>query len=358
VQERDSIDLPPSEPAVVSYSHDLSRLREPPFTRLESNDMKTDVTFPSAGLKLAGHLYTPDDEVGGRRPAIVVSHPMSGVKEQTAGLYAERLARAGFVTLAFDAAYWGESEGEPHLLEDPFHRVEDIKSAVTFLSLREEVDAERIGALGICASGGYVVPAAATDHRIKAVATVSAAEEGSVFRDGLGRQQSPEVLQGLLDEAGVARIEEAQGRPPRRQQIHRDTGEQARALSQHDYDGWEYYRTPRGSHPRSENYFVFRSIDLLAQFSGFDLIHLISPRPLLMIAGTEAATAYFSREATEKAHEPKELFWIDGATHVDLYDKEEYLPTVVSKLDDFFGAHLGGTKSDDRHEDRTQQTVA
>jgi fermentation-respiration switch protein FrsA (DUF1100 family) len=153
----------------------------------------------------------------------------------------------------------------------------------------------------------------------------------------------------MLDAAGVARTEEAQGKPPRRQQIHRDTGEQARALSQHDYDGWEYYRTPRGSHPRSENYFVFRSIDLLAQFSGFDLIDLVSPRPLLMIAGTEAATAYFSREAIEKAHEPKELFWIDGATHVDLYDKEEYLPTVVSKLDDFFGAHLGGTKSDDRH---------
>jgi len=180
------------------------------------------------------------------------------------------------------------------VLEDPFHRVEDIKNAVTFLSLRDEVDAERIGALGICASGGYVMPAAATDHRIKAVATVSAADEGSVFRDGLGRVQSPEVLQGMLDEAAVARIEEAQGRPTRRQQIHQETGEeeralgqhtydgwqhgeQARALGQHAYDGWEYYRTPRGHRPRSENYFVLRSIDLLAQFNAFDLIHLISP---------------------------------------------------------------------------------
>jgi fermentation-respiration switch protein FrsA (DUF1100 family) len=336
---------------------------------------KTDVTFLSAGLRLAGHLYTPDDEAGGRRPAVVVSHPMSGVKEQTAGTYAERLARAGFVTLAFDAAYQGQSEGEPHTLEDPFHRVEDIKSAVTFLSLRDEVDAERIGALGICASGGYVMPAAATDHRVKAVATVSAADEGSVFRDGLGRVQSPEVLQGMLDEAGIARIEEAQGRPPRRQQIHQETGEeeralgqhtydgweygeQARALGQHAYDGWEYYRTPRGHHPRSENYFVLRSIDLLAQFNAFDLIHLISPRPLLMIAGTEAASAYLSQEAIEKARQPKELFWIDGATHVDLYDKEEYLPIAVAKLADFFGAHLGGTKPADRHQDRTHQTVA
>jgi fermentation-respiration switch protein FrsA (DUF1100 family) len=260
--------------------------------------------------------------------------------------------------LAFDAAYWGESEGEPHLLEDPYHRIEDIKNAVTFLSLRDDVDAGRIGALGICASGGYVPPAAATDHRIKAVATVSAVDQGSSFREGVGRQQSPEVLQGMLDEAGVARLEEAEGRPARLQQIHPDTGEEARALGQHAYDGWEYYRTPRGYHPRSENYFVFRSIDLIALFNAFDMIHLISPRPLLMIAGTEAATAYLSREAIDKAQEPKELFWIDGATHVDLYDKEEYLPTVLAKLEDFFGAHLGGTKSDDRHEGRTHQTVA
>ncbi|AWS44013.1 alpha/beta hydrolase [Streptosporangium sp. 'caverna'] len=312
--------------------------------------MRTDVTFSSAGLKIAGHLYTPDDlQAGRRRPAVVVGHPMSGVKEQTAGIYAERLARAGFVTLAFDAAYQGESEGEPHLLEDPSHRVEDIKAAVTFLSLRDEVDAERIGALGVCASGGYVTPAAATDHRIKAVATVSAVDTGSLFREGIGREQSPEILQGMLDAAGVARVEEARGGPARPQQIHPDTEEEARSLGRHTYDGWEYYRTPRGHHPRSENRFVLRSIDLIAQFSAFDLVHLISPRPLLMIAGTEAATAYLSREAIEKAQEPKELFWIDGATHVDLYDREEYLPTAVAKLADFFGAHLGAPKPDDRH---------
>ncbi|GHO61167.1 hypothetical protein KSC_000590 [Ktedonobacter sp. SOSP1-52] len=307
---------------------------------------RTNVTFPSAGLKLAGYLYTPDDEASDRHPAIVVGHPGSGVKEQTAGFYAERLAGAGFVTLAFDAAYQGESEGEPHLLEDPFHRVEDVKAAVSFLSLRDEVDAEHIGALGICASGGYVVSAGATDHRIKAVATVSAADISSLFCEGIGREQGPEILQGMLDAAGGARTEEAQGKPARRMQILPETGEEARAIGgQHGYDGWEYYRTPRGSHPRSENYLVLRSIDLLAQFNAFGLVHLISPRPLLMIAGSEAATAYFTREAIDKAQQPKELFWIDGATHVDLYDKEEYVPTVVAKLDDFFGAHLGGTKS-------------
>jgi len=211
------------------------------------------------------------------------------------------------------------------------------------------VDPNRIGALGICASGGYVTPAAATDHRIKAVATVSAVDTGSLFRDGLGRTQDPRILQALLDAAGAARTEEAQGRPARLQQIHPDTEEQAMALGQHTYDGWEYYRTPRAQHPRSANHFVLRSIDLIAQFKAFDLIHLIAPRPLLMIAGTEAATAYLTREAIEQAREPKELFWIDGATHVDLYDKEEYLPTAITMLVDFFRAHLDGTTSDNRH---------
>ena len=301
--------------------------------------MRTNVTFPSAGLNLAGHLYAPDDTEG-PWPAIVVSHPMSGVKEQAAGLYAEQLARAGYVTLAFDAAYQGESEGTPHLLEDPAHRSEDIKAAVTFLSLRDDVDPDRIGALGICASGGYLAPAAATDHRIKAVATVSAVDTGDVFRNGVGRTQDPAILQGMLDAAGVARTEEARGGAPRLAQIHPDTEEQARALGQHTYDGWEYYRTPRGSHPRSENFFVLRSIDLIAQFTAFETIELIAPRPLLMIVGTEAATAYLSQEAIEKAREPKELYWIEGATHVDLYDKQEYVPTAIAKLTDFFATHL------------------
>jgi hypothetical protein len=185
----------------------------------------------------------------------------------------------------------------------------------------------------------------ATDHRIKTVATVSAVDTGSMFREGVGRTQAPEVLQAMLDAAGEARVEEARGEPARLQQIHPDTGEQAMSLGQHTYDGWEYYRTPRGSHPRSANHFVFRSIDLIAQFSAFERIELVSPRPLLMIAGTAAATAYLSREAIEKAAEPKELFWIDGATHVDLYDREEYLPTVIAKLDDFFTAGLGAASS-------------
>lgn len=192
--------------------------------------MRTDVTFPSAGLKLAGHLYTPDDGAVGPRPAIVVSHPGSGVKEQAAGLYALRLAEQGFVTLAFDAAHQGESEGEPRGLEDPAHRVEDIKAAVSFLTTRDDVDADRVGALGICASGGYVLSATASDHRIKAVGTVSAVDIARQFRDGADGAQDPAVFQGMLAAAAAARTAEARGEGVQTFPLFPDTAEQARAL--------------------------------------------------------------------------------------------------------------------------------
>ncbi|BDH05877.1 alpha/beta hydrolase [Streptomyces seoulensis] len=304
--------------------------------------MKTNVTFLSNGLELAGQLYLPDDYTGDRRPAVVVSHPFGGVKEQTAGLYAERLAGEGFVALAFDASYQGESEGEPRFLENPFARAEDVRSAVTFLTTRDEVDPDRIGALGICASGGYVPYAAQTDHRIKAVATVSAADMGALFREGLGGGQSEDVIRGMLDQAGKDRTAEALGEAPRLEHIVPESAEDAEGWPTLYQQGSDYYRTPRAQHPNSPNWFVARSVDQIAQYSSYDLIHLVSPRPLLMIAGTAADTAYFSREAIEKADEPKELFWIDGATHIDLYDKEEYVPTALTKLTSFFGEHLTG----------------
>jgi hypothetical protein len=149
------------------------------------------------------------------------------------------------------------------------------------------------------------------------------------------------VLRDLLDEAAIARTEEAAGLPPRMRRIHPDTAGEARELGRHTYDGWEYYRTQRGAHPRSENWFVARSIDLLAQFHAFDLVALIAPRPLLMIAGTEAVTAYYSQEAIEQAREPRELRWIDGATHVDLYDRDEFVTPVLATLTEFYETHLG-----------------
>jgi fermentation-respiration switch protein FrsA (DUF1100 family) len=304
--------------------------------------MKTNVTFDSAGVSIAGHLYIPDDTATGAYPAIVVGHPGTGVKEQAAGLYAERLAERGFAALAFDAAFQGESGGEPRGLEDPAHRVEDIKSAVSFLSIHEMVDADRIGALGICASGGYVVPAAATDHRIKAVGTVSAADIGRQFRRGPDDEQDPAVIQGMLDAAAAARTAEARGGEPQVFPIFPATEEQARAAGQHAFEGWEYYRTDRGEHPRSAKAFTWNSIDRIVTFEPFRSIGLIAPRPLLMIVGSEAATRHMTTEAFENAGDPKELVWIDGASHVDLYDKPEYVTPAVMRLADFFRTHLAG----------------
>jgi hypothetical protein len=303
----------------------------------ESNIMRTHVSFPSAGLELAGHLYIPDDRSDGLLPAIVVGHPGSGVKEQAAGLYAQKLAEQGFATLAFDAAYQGESCGEPHGLEDPAHRVEDFKAAVSYLTTRNEVDAQRIGLLGICASGGFVLPATGTDHRVKAVASVSGVDLGRHFRQGGDGAQDPAVFQGLLDAAATARTKAANGEDPGVMPLLPDTIEQARALGgEYAAEGFEYYRTPRAEHPRSTKAYPWESVDKIGAFDAYSLLPLIAQRPLLLIVGTRAVTSWMSVEAFERVVGPKELHWIDGASHVDLYDKPEYVNPAVEKLTAFF----------------------
>ncbi len=303
--------------------------------------MKTNVSFISAGLKLAGQLYTPDGAADARRPAIVVGHPASGVKEQAAGLYAQRLADQGFIALAFDAAYQGESEGIPRGLEDPSHRTEDIKAAVSFLTTLDQVDSEGIGALGICASGGYVIPAAATDHRIKAVATVSAADIGRQFREGADGEQNPAVIQGMLDLAAAARTAEARGEGVGEFPIFPATADEARAAGgQHGFEGFDYYRTERAQHPRSAKTFTWNSIDRIVSADPFRFISMIAPRPLLMIVGTAAVTRHMTTEAFDNAQEPKRLEWIDGASHVDLYDKDEYVSPAIAKLSEYFATEL------------------
>jgi fermentation-respiration switch protein FrsA (DUF1100 family) len=298
--------------------------------------MKTNVTFDSAGLKIAGHLYTPDDDASGPRPAIVVGGPGSSVKEQAAGLYARRLAEQGFITLAFDPAYQGESEGEPRSLEDPAHRVEDLKAAVSFLTTLDEADTDEIGALGICASGGYALTATASDHRIKAVATVSAVDIARQFRHGADGAQDPAVFQGMLDTAAAARTAEARGEGIQTFPLFPDTAEEARARGQHVFEGFEYYCTARAQHPRSAKSLTWSSIDHMAFFDAFRLVSLIG-RPLLMNVGREAVTAWMSVEAFQQASCPKELHWIDGASHTDLYDKDQYVAPIIAKLAEFYG---------------------
>ncbi|TFB02679.1 Uncharacterized protein CCMA1212_005323 [Trichoderma ghanense] len=299
------------------------------------------VTFSSANFKLAANMYIPADVPEGRLPAIAVSHPASGVKEQTAAIYASRLSQGGFITLAWDAAYNGESKGQPRGLEDPAQRVEDIKSAVTFLSNHERVDPDRIGIFGICASGGYVTVAAAMDRRIKAAATVSGADVGPFFREGFDGKQDPSVGETLLREAAKARTAagnnpgEISGFP-----IFPPNASAAEALGPYVYEGWEYYNTPRGFHPRSAKTMPWSSVDKIFAFDGFRYVDKISPRPLLMVVGTEADTKWMAEDAYRRAKEPKELFWVEGATHVGLYDKPEYVTPAVARLIAYFQQHL------------------
>ena len=250
------------------------------------------------------------------------------------------ITEKGFITLTFDASYQGESEGEPRYLEDPFARAEDIKSAVSFLETRDEVDEQGIGALGICASGGYVPFAAQTDQRVKAAATVSAADLGDLFRRGLPSSTFPNVKH-LLEESGKARTEEARGQPPHLLHIVPNTPEEVPKDAPTLYrEGTEYYRTPRGQHPNSPNWFLTRSIDQIAEYSSYDHVDMISPRPLLLIAGTKAEARFFSEMAFEKAKAPKELFLIEGATHVNMYDRDKYVSPSVEKLSIFFNQYL------------------
>lgn len=322
------------------------RARPATTANTENPVAKTTVTFDSAGIPLAGHLYTPDHShdapaARGPRPAVVVGHPGTGVKEQAAGLYARRLAEKGFVTLAFDAAHQGESGGEPRGLEDPAQRVEDLKAAVSYLTTRDDVDAGRIGALGICASGGYVLPAAAGDRRIKAVGTVSAVDVSRQFRLGADGTQDAAVFQGMLEAAAGARTAEARGEEPPVLTLFPDTADQARALGgEHGVEGFDYYRTPRARHPRAADFFTWSSIDRMAAFDAFAPVPLMGPRPLLMVVGSRAVTAWMSVDAFQRATGPKELHWIDGAGHVDLYDRERYVDPAVQKLAGFFTRNL------------------
>jgi len=313
--------------------HAAEQQNENPPTPAPRRVMKADVNFVSSGMKIAGILFKPAD--GTMHPGIVISHPAGGVKEQTVSIYAEKLAGRGFAALVFDAAYNGESEGKPRNLEDPFQRAEDIRSAVTYLSNRNDIDENRIGALGICASGSYVPFTAQTDLRIRAVSTISAARiASSIF-------ENPTVRNAVLLQAGPMRNAEARGEGVFLTNFAPSTQAEADAHPPRSLaaEAYEYYRTPRGAHPRSTQWGIMR-MDVAAQFDAFRNNDWISPRPLLMIAGTDADTLHFSEEAIARAAEPKELFLVEGATHVDLYDKDEFVLMVVNKLADFFGSNL------------------
>ena len=298
------------------------------------------VTFKNNNLNMAGNLYLPAGfDKAKKYPAIVVVHPGGGVKEQTAGLYAQKLSEAGFIALAFDASYQGASEGEPRFLDNPMNRVGDIYSAVDYLVTLPYVDANRIGGMGICAGSGATVKAAMTERRIKALATVSAVDVGAVSRRGWDGKGLPTNQIATLEAVAKQRTAEANGAAPIYVPYVPEVGDKNAPPDLPE--AADYYRTPRGQHPNSTNKLLFTGLGYGIMFDGFGQADVLLTQPLLLIAGSKAGSLWHSQELhTKAASKEKELFIIKGATHMDLYDGKEYVPQVSKKLADFFSKNL------------------
>jgi fermentation-respiration switch protein FrsA (DUF1100 family) len=292
------------------------------------------VSFKNNDITMAGNLYLPPSFSEGRTyPAIVSVHPGGGVKEQTAGIYAQRLAEQGFVTLAFDASHQGASGGMPRFLDDPMKRVADIYSAVDYLTSLAYVDAARIGALGICAGSGTTIKAASNERRIKAVATVSAVDVGTATRRGWDGKAPTTAQVAMLDAVAKQRTAEAAGAAPVYVPYVPPVGDTTAPLDLQE--AADYYLTPRGQHPNAPNRMLLTSLSCLLSFTGFDQADTLLTQPLMIVAGSKAGSLWHSQELHAKAAGPKELCVIDGATHMDLYDGQG-VTQAMGKLSPFF----------------------
>lgn len=302
------------------------------------------VTFKNQyQMNVAGNLFVPNNlDRSKPAPTIVVGHPMGAVKEQSSNLYATKLAEQGFVTLAIDLSYWGESEGKPGHMVAPEVYSDDFSAAVDFLGTQSFVDRRRIGVLGICGSGSFVISAAKIDSRMRAVATVSMYDMGSAARNGLRKSQTLEQRKQLIQAAMDQRFAEftggeAQYVPGTVNELDANTPEIQREF-------FDFYRTPRGAYTPAGEKSELTTKPLLSSlvkflnFYPFADIETISPRPMLFITGDQAHSKEFSEEAYRLADQPKELYWVKGAGHVDLYDRVDLIP--FDKLSDFFKQNL------------------
>jgi hypothetical protein len=298
------------------------------------------VTFPNGPVTMAGNLYLPAGfDPNGSYAAVVTVHPGGGVKEQTAGLYASKLAEQGFVALAYDASHQGESGGEPHFLEDPAARVEDVHAAVDHLQSLAYVDADRVGVLGICAGGGYAVNATMTDHRVRAVATVSAVNIGSGYRKGWYGSEADSAAVPTLDAAAQQRTAEAQGAEPA--YIPYVPAELDESTPRDMVEAHDYYLTPRAQHPNAQNKKLFTgSISRIFAFDAFHLVEDLLTQPILMVAGSEAGSLWHTTELHGKVRGPKKLVVVEGGTHMDFYDMPKYVERAVAEATPFFEENL------------------
>jgi fermentation-respiration switch protein FrsA (DUF1100 family) len=300
------------------------------------------VTFNNQyGLRVAGSLFVPKHlAAGAKSPAIIVGHPMGAVKEQSANLYATKMAEQGFVTLSLDLSFWGESAGTPRNAVLPDLYVEDFSAAVDYLGTRSIVDRERIGVIGICGSASFAIAAAKIDPRLKAIATVSMYDMGAANRSGLKQGMTLEQRRQVLLQAANQRYVEFQGG-----ETLYTSGTPLKLTGNPIGDEFfDFYRTPRGqvtpagASAQTTTMPTLTSNVKFMNFYPFNDIETISPRPLLLITGANAHSREFSEDAFQRAAEPKELLVIPNAGHVDLYDRVNLIP--FAKLTTFFKSHL------------------
>ena len=292
------------------------------------------------GIAITADLYLPKNRGSEPLAALAISGPFGAVKEQSSGLYAQTMAERGFVTLAFDPSYTGESGGEPRNVASPDINTEDFGAAVDFLGLQPFVDRNRIGIIGICGFAGMGLNAAAVDKRIKAVATTSMYDMSRVmakgYYDKLTIEQRTKMLEGLSQQRW-ADAEKGTPAPSTNNLPEKLQGNEPQFV----VDYFNYYKTPRGFHPNSINSNGAWTATSPLSFMNMPLltyIKEIAPRPILLIAGENAHSRYFSEDAYKAAAGPKELMIIPNANHVDLYDRVNIIP--FDKLTSFFNEHL------------------
>ena len=310
-----------------------------------SNNVKMyKVTFRNQyNMNVAGHLFMPANlDKSQKHAAIIVGHPMGAVKEQSADVYASSMAERGFVTLAIDLSFWGESDGKPRNAVSPDIYAENFSAAVDFLGTRSFIDKNRIGVIGICGSGSFVISAAKIDPRMKAIATVSMYDMGSASRNALNHSQDLEQRKNIIAEAAEQRYVEFTGGKTQYTSgtVHK-LDENTHPIQREFYD---FYRTPRGEYtPKGSSRELTTHPTLTSNvkfmnFYPFNDIETISPRPLLFITGDHAHSKEFSEDAYKRAAEPKELYIVPNAGHVDLYDRTDLIP--FDKLTMFFSKNL------------------
>lgn len=285
------------------------------------------------GMEVVGTLFTPKQMVQGKKyAAIVVGHPFRAVRQQAANLYATKMAEEGFVALSFDQSFWGESAGNPRGAVLPDVYTENFSAGVDYLGTRKFVDAERIGVIGVCASGGFSIAATKMDPRIKALATVGMYNMGDFFRTGLNHTRSVEDRNKILKAAAAQRY------------IEFETGKLSYSVghsgpvSPEAQDSNDYYETERGKVPSNNRLTTMTSNVKYMNFYPFNDMDTISPRPILFVVGDKAASRHYTDEAYELAKQPKELYVVKGATRIDLYDRTEVIPWT--KLTSFFNQYL------------------